>query len=35
MMKKREAAGWKMVFLSADLGGINEAEGFLCTLYGY
>jgi hypothetical protein len=35
MMKKRETAGWKVVFLNADLGGINEAGGFLCTLHGY
>jgi|GEM_PF-2909030 hypothetical protein len=33
MLKKKEAAGWKMVFLSADLGGINEAGGFLCPQY--
>ena len=35
MMKKREAAGWKVVFLSADLGGTNEAGGLLCPQYGF
>ena len=35
MMKKKEAAWWKVVFLSVGLGGINEAGGFLCPQNGF